>query len=577
MDRKTVFFLKKTIYLVIFLLLFSGSALHARVWTDRQGRQIEAQFVRVRGENVVLQRGAKPLVIALKELCDEDQEYLKELTKGKGGPKSPETEKSDDEGGKSSSVPAAVKPKKSQTADESDPFLEDDSKSSNSSKKKDNTKTAAASAPKSAKKTATDDKNPFAEDTKSTSSTPDPFKSGEKKSLPTKSDPFKSGEKLNSAEKKSPVASDPFAEKEDKNKTTTSEANPFDSEQQKADKTDEENEEKDVAGQKTTPRIKGEKDLPKIDENGGFGEHLWTDKKGIKLAAKFVRLEGRDVVLLKDDKEVTVPMDQLCYDDKLYIRQAALDLKKYQTMLAKMGKSVDQQPQPDQVAQNGPGMVGPGMMGGPGTFGPGMTGGPPRIPSPPSFPRFPRADSPNFDSMRQEFEQQRQDMARNQQNLQNSPFPDIRPPQRHGSVIPSHNIRPPFDDVNRQMQEQQAIDPMAESRRMNEQVSTPSIPTQDRVSGGLQIRPGGSPNSRCMNCGRTVNHAVLGDTCPHCGTVWDKLVDEDGNVIDFKAFRNLAIGILVAIGIFVLACFIGGILLLRYIFGKRRRRDDYYD
>ncbi len=77
----------KTLCLAWLIFFLAGPAVFARVWTDRQGRQIDAQFVRLRGESVVLQKGIKPIVVPFSEFCDEDQEYLREQTKGKGGTK----------------------------------------------------------------------------------------------------------------------------------------------------------------------------------------------------------------------------------------------------------------------------------------------------------------------------------------------------------------------------------------------------------------------------------------------------------------------------------------------------------
>ena len=79
------------------LVLFAGPALFARVWTDKAGRQIEAKFIGLSGDNVVLQKGSKSLTIPLDRLSDEDQEYIKEQTKNKGGAKKPAARQDDAE------------------------------------------------------------------------------------------------------------------------------------------------------------------------------------------------------------------------------------------------------------------------------------------------------------------------------------------------------------------------------------------------------------------------------------------------------------------------------------------------
>jgi hypothetical protein len=110
---------KKSICLAFLMCMLAGPALFARVWTDRQGQTIDAQFIRLRGESVVLQKGLKPLVIPFSEFCDKDQEYIREQTKNKGGAKPPAVPKSDDE---------SAEAKKSKTTDDANPFTPDDEK-----------------------------------------------------------------------------------------------------------------------------------------------------------------------------------------------------------------------------------------------------------------------------------------------------------------------------------------------------------------------------------------------------------------------------------------------------------------
>lgn len=71
------------------LRLFSAGALvmalagvcDAREWTDEKGRKIEAEFVRVEGENVLLDTGTKTYKVPLKTLSQADQDHIKTLTR----------------------------------------------------------------------------------------------------------------------------------------------------------------------------------------------------------------------------------------------------------------------------------------------------------------------------------------------------------------------------------------------------------------------------------------------------------------------------------------------------------------
>ncbi len=73
----------------LFIALFCGavtlapvSSLSARTWTDMAGRQIQAKFVRVVGDQVVLERAGRPLTIPLSTLSAQDQQYIQSQTSG---------------------------------------------------------------------------------------------------------------------------------------------------------------------------------------------------------------------------------------------------------------------------------------------------------------------------------------------------------------------------------------------------------------------------------------------------------------------------------------------------------------
>lgn len=63
---------------VLFIVLAVAASLHARTWTDKRGRTIEAKFVRLLGEQVVLQlANGKIAKIPLATLSDDDVAFLR--------------------------------------------------------------------------------------------------------------------------------------------------------------------------------------------------------------------------------------------------------------------------------------------------------------------------------------------------------------------------------------------------------------------------------------------------------------------------------------------------------------------
>lgn len=55
-----------------------------RMWTDAQGKQVKAKFVRINGRNVVLNRSGRILIVPYDNLSQADQDYVAELMKGRG-------------------------------------------------------------------------------------------------------------------------------------------------------------------------------------------------------------------------------------------------------------------------------------------------------------------------------------------------------------------------------------------------------------------------------------------------------------------------------------------------------------
>lgn len=74
-------------------MLLLTASLSARTWTDRKGRSIEADPVRMSGDSVIVSRGGKEMPIKRDSLSDEDIAYLKkwEMEQGAGGAVKPTT------------------------------------------------------------------------------------------------------------------------------------------------------------------------------------------------------------------------------------------------------------------------------------------------------------------------------------------------------------------------------------------------------------------------------------------------------------------------------------------------------
>jgi hypothetical protein len=83
-----------------------------RVWTDNQGRQSTARFVRVFGSKVVLSRGSTPITVEFFDLSAADQAYIRDLLTSRGEeeliPPEPLTESPAGDEGTGSPTPDAV-------------------------------------------------------------------------------------------------------------------------------------------------------------------------------------------------------------------------------------------------------------------------------------------------------------------------------------------------------------------------------------------------------------------------------------------------------------------------------------
>lgn len=73
----------------IFCILLTGICFaEAREWTSRDGKAIEADFVQIKGESVVLKLKGKEVLVPLSKLSDKDAEYARMQSEGKKAPSS---------------------------------------------------------------------------------------------------------------------------------------------------------------------------------------------------------------------------------------------------------------------------------------------------------------------------------------------------------------------------------------------------------------------------------------------------------------------------------------------------------
>jgi ribosomal protein L40E len=372
--------------LAVLIVLFLGPALHARVWTDKLGRQTEAKFIRISGDDVVLQKGAKPLIIPLAQLSDEDQEYVKSLAKNKGGAKKPAARQDDAESEEDFGTPSALKPKKPD---------------------------AKASA------------------------VPNPFEDGDEDENAENSDKI---EKSSQSDISKPA--------EKKPKTAKAEAN-------------------------------GE------FADGEFSERTWTDKKGNKITASFVRLDGSTVVLLKDGKEREFPMDRFVYDDKLYIRQAALEALKHPKIPAKGGDALAGTPAP--VVSN-------------------------PIPFQGGFSPSPASDAMQRMQAQQQANEALRQQRQQQQDAAAAAAKQAWDQQQQERRQQAEQERQARAEKERQAYEQWQQQVHNQAQAMENSRNGPPMPSFNTHQVETKV---------CMSCNQPVpSSATAGQRCPHCGVFW---------------------------------------------------------
>ncbi len=75
---------RSRLVLVAVLMASLASAAWGRTWTDNQGNQIKAKFVRVHEGNVVLSMGRRVITVPFGNFSREDRNYIREQLKAKG-------------------------------------------------------------------------------------------------------------------------------------------------------------------------------------------------------------------------------------------------------------------------------------------------------------------------------------------------------------------------------------------------------------------------------------------------------------------------------------------------------------
>ncbi|HUE71948.1 MAG TPA: hypothetical protein VMP01_13765 [Pirellulaceae bacterium] len=274
----------------------------------------------------------------------------------------------------------------------------------------------------------------------------------------------------------------------------------------------------------------------------------WTDSRGIKTFAKFVRINGANVVLNRNGKILTVSFHSLSEDDQQYVRDLLTQQGKAELIPdALAGGS----PSPSGVSTNpfppagGP-VRGPGgVPGGPAGIDPGgmpPAGGFPGsgLPGAGGMPGAGDGDMPMPPSLG----------VPDGVSLADPPTTidpsEITGPGLPGSgANPGPGITPPFGG----------------GTNIPTGFPESSFP-RDPVTGTFPSGPTFQQILRCTGCNREISQDQSKlDRCPHCNTIWVYKEDSSGQrQMTAGGVRNLAIGIFVGIVVVVLggvAGFIG--------------------
>ena len=256
-------------------------------------------------------------------------------------------------------------------------------------------------------------------------------------------------------------------------------------------------------------------------------ERAWTDSSGKKTYARFVRIVGKEVVLIRTNKVIRISYYSLSKEDQQYVRD----------VLTQQGKA-DQIPDDYGVASPMAGAtdasappMSPPAAGGRNTRGPGGA-----IPGPDvgGLPGGTALAPPG--------------------NPDDPPIPtgvDLAPDGGGISVAPQTVIPPPMSLPAPLTTPSEPPLPPA-----------PPFPNLASTSPDLSAAPAVQQVYRCSGCQREISESESSQTkCPHCGTLWIYKDDGSGNkqFTGVASGRNMAIGLLTVIGIIVLGA-VGGFI-----------------
>jgi hypothetical protein len=306
----------------------------------------------------------------------------------------------------------------------------------------------------------------------------------------------------------------------------------------------------------------------------------WTDTQGRTLEAKFVRLHEGNVILLKGNKPVSVPLSQFSPEDQEYIRQQTAkkprndaveplekkparrevksaddaqvrtwtDIRGNQitarfaglsganVILVEKGKrrsfpfvgfsQADQQYIRNELEAKGQGHLLPAA---------GM-------PGQPSFPIAPPRAGPSPPTPPTPTPHRRSPPSRPSFRVPEPAVPTIPRPGPSPSI--RHPSPPRYQPRRPSTPRFQPPAPSIPSHRPA--ISPPTMPSMPTPRTTYQYE------KRCTNCGKVVpSSSKAGGTCPHCGAYWSVEKDESGRTVSTAYRAGQYTGIAVVVGLVI--------------------------
>jgi hypothetical protein len=300
---------------------------------------------------------------------------------------------------------------------------------------------------------------------------------------------------------------------------------------------------------------------------------LWTDTMGQSTTAKFVRMFGRNVVLLRGNKALKIPFDNLSPADQEYLKE--LLISRGQEAEIPLPAPTNSEGGPAEGGVPGPGIPGPGPAA-----VPGMPGRPPIGRFGPGGPRG--AAGPGAASGASSLDEM---MQRNRDEL-NRRAEETR--QRNAEAMQQRaEAQQQRVEEERIRQEQAAVEAL-ERRRVYDEAQAADRARRaeaDRIR--AEEYEANRPAGKCSKCMRDITKAEsTGTSCPHCGAVWTYKQDQFGRrqmtgAVDTRAMSwGVAVIVIIAVvAIGGLGAFIAVIVaVVRGISASNRpaRRREYY-